>query len=158
MKAADQHPPKPGGGGGMWCQRSWALWSAAGPPSPGSDNTPISAHNRYFTPWAPFLVLLGSKPGLDHRHFSLGGSRMHLEMDTAGPEVSPDFWVPENNKWDNTLLWCRWCHYHGLHMGPGKSQSSKALARRVKGEGFAFRVTPRGPGQHCLTLISLAQH
>lgn len=63
LEAADQYPTKPGGGG-MCSQRRWALWSTAGPPSPGSDNTAMSAYN-YFTPRAPFLLLLipNARPG-----------------------------------------------------------------------------------------------
>lgn len=95
---------------------------------------PACLHTTDISLHGPHSFFWSQMPGLDHGHFSLESSRVHLEMNTAepaGPEASPAFWIPENDKQDNKQLWSRWCH--SSHMAPGRIQSSKALVRWVKG-------------------------
>ena len=108
MEAADQYPTKPGGGGGISSQRSWALQQVCHRQAlithPPLHTTDVLPHGP------PSFSFWSQMPGLDHGHFSLEGSRMHLGMDTAepaGPEVSPALWIPENDNQGNTqaMVW-----------------------------------------------------
>lgn len=143
----------------MCSQRSWALWSAAGPPSPGSDNAPMSAYSRYFTSWSPFSFW-SQMQGLDHGRFSLEGSRMHLEMDTAepaGPGGSPALWILKNNKQNNTqaMVWVVPPPQpaHGARNEPAQRSPGQV----GKGGGGCIWNHTKG-SRAALTLICLAQH
>lgn len=122
------------------------------------DDALMSAYNRQFTPRTCFLLLLGPNARLGPLAFLTRG-----QQDALGDGHSRASWgssqsSPPDPHEQQTGQYIQrpqlgWCLYHSSHVGPGRKPWPSGQRA-----GFAFGVTPRGPGQHCLTLICLAQH